>query len=269
MTSHPYLASPAPRAFAHRGWHFGEFQGLENTLAAFTEAARRGFEYLEIDVRVSSDGVVVVHHDATLDRVSNMEGRIGDMPWSALAEARVDGREPLSRLSDVLEALPDTKFNIDVKCDAAVEPFVDLVQRTAAFDRVAMAAFSTRRLNLMRRLFGASGGVVPIAAMTPAAVMTVWSSSRLGALGSQGALPKAILRRVAWGGMAQVPRTYAGRTLVDPKFIRAVHALGAEVHVWVVDSEAEMHELLSLGVDGLVTDRPETLQRVLNERNGS
>lgn len=257
MTPHPYLASPAPRAFAHRGWHTGEFDGLENTLAALREAVKRGYEYLEIDVQVTADGVVVVHHDPTLDRVTSLKGHIGELSWETLSTALVAGREPVSRLVEVLEELPDTKFNIDVKCQAAVEPFVDVVARTKTHDRVAIASFSTRRMHAMRAMFTARGGRVPIAAMTPAAVLALWSASRLGRT------PGWLSRRVAWGGMAQVPRTYRGLTLVDERFIRAVHSIGAEVHVWVIDEEAEMRELLDMGVDGLVTDRPDVLLRVL------
>lgn len=260
MDPHPYLASRKPRAFAHRGWHMGEFTGLENTLAALREAVRQGYEYLEIDVQVTADGVVVVHHDPTLDRVTNLKGHIGEVPWSELKEARVNGSEPISALSEVFEELPNAKFNIDVKCDAAVEPFVDLIQRMRTYDRIAMASFSTRRLHLMRKMFGADGGEVPIASMTPVAVFALWAAARLRAPAA------AVLRHVAWGGMAQVPATYRGLRVVDEKFIRTAHALGAEVHVWVIDTEEEMHEFLDMGADGIVTDRPDLLLRVLKDR---
>ena len=112
---HPYLAGRTPRAFAHRGWHIGELEGLENSLAAFRRAVEEGYTHVETDVHATADGVLVVHHDATLRRVAGHPGVLRTMPWADLAGVRLRGREPLPRLEEVLEALPDTRFNVDLK----------------------------------------------------------------------------------------------------------------------------------------------------------
>ncbi|MGH3999643.1 MAG: glycerophosphodiester phosphodiesterase, partial [Pseudonocardiaceae bacterium] len=73
---HPFLAGPFPRAFAHRGWHLDELAGMENSLSAFRRAVREGYRYLETDVRATRDGVVVVLHDAMLQRTTDSFGEV-------------------------------------------------------------------------------------------------------------------------------------------------------------------------------------------------
>ncbi|WP_019813218.1 glycerophosphodiester phosphodiesterase family protein, partial [Saccharomonospora saliphila] len=147
----PYLAAPPPRAFAHRGWHVDELAGMENSLPAFRRAVTEGYRYIETDVHATADGVVVVHHDPSLDRTTDGTGPIAGQTWRSVRRARIGGREPVSRLEDVLEELPEAFFNVDVKSDAAVEPFLRVVRRCGALDRVAAAAFSESRLVRLRR----------------------------------------------------------------------------------------------------------------------
>lgn len=250
---HTYLSTPLPRAFAHRGWHIGDLDGLENSLSAFQRAGAEGFCYVETDVRVTSDGVVVVHHDETLDRTTDRSGTISSLPWSEVRKAKIAGKESISRLEDVLEELPHVRFNIDVKIDAAVVPFARLLEKTQAFPRVAAASFSAARLGRIRKLCGPRLAM----AMGPLSSGVVWSNCRL---------PFMRLKFLARGVMAQVPIRYGRLTVVDEAFVRTAHRFGVEVHVWTVDDAQEMRQLLDLGVDGIVTDRPDTLRQVLLER---
>lgn len=250
---HAYLASPLPRAFAHRGWHIDELDGLENSLSAFRRAADEGYRYLETDVQVTSDGVVVIHHDSTLDRTTDRSGLIPALPWSEVRKARIGGREPVSRLEDVLEELPDAHFNIDVKIDAAVDPFIRVIERTGCVDRVAAASFSAARLARIRRL----GGPALAMAMGPLSAGVVWGNCWF---------PFVSLRRLARGAMAQVPMRYGRLSVVDKAFVRMAHRYGIEVHVWTIDDREQMHRLLDIEVDGIVTDRPDILRDVLLER---
>jgi glycerophosphoryl diester phosphodiesterase len=205
--SHPYLAGPYPRAFAHRGWHVGELAGMENSLAALSRARAEGFRYLETDVRVTSDGVVVVHHDAALDRTTDGRGVIGGLPWSVVGGARVGGREPLCRLDVLLEELPDALLNVDVKSDAAVEPVLATLRRCGALGRVCLASFSEARLVRLRRL----GGPGLLTSMGPRSVLGLWLGGRVP----------------GWpvvGGMAQVPVRYGRLRVVSagPDVLRSV-----------------------------------------------
>ncbi|MGZ3145406.1 glycerophosphodiester phosphodiesterase [Lentzea chajnantorensis] len=249
--THPYLAGPHPRAFAHRGWHLDDLTGMENSLSSFRRAAREGYHYVETDVHATSDGEVVVHHDHTLDRTTDGEGVVSALPWARVRDARVGGREPIARLADVLEELPETFFNIDVKADNAVEPVVTLLRKTGALHRVCLASFSDHRLARLRRL----GGAGLLTSMGPRSAGALWAARRV---------PFAGL--AVRGQVAQVPRSQGRLTVVDRRFVAAAHKRALEVHVWTIDDEADMRALLDLGVDGLVTDRPDVLRDVLRSR---
>ncbi|MGW4486261.1 glycerophosphodiester phosphodiesterase [Amycolatopsis sp. NPDC004368] len=251
--SFPYLADPLPRAFAHRGWHLDELEGMENSLPAFKRAVEEGYRYVETDVHATSDGVVVVHHDDTLDRTTDGRGSIAAQTWEQVKGVKVGGRAVLSRLEDVLEELPQVRFNVDVKANSAVEPFLRVLERTGAFDRVAAASFSDSRLARLRRLAGPK----LCTAMGPRSVLMVWAN---------GWVPPLPLSRFAGGCLAQVPVKQGPLTVVDRSFVRAAERAGFEVHTWTIDDPAQMRELLDLGVHGIVTDRPDLLREVLVER---
>ncbi|MFF7814659.1 glycerophosphodiester phosphodiesterase [Streptomyces roseolus] len=245
---HPYLDHPSPLPFAHRG---GTADGLENTAAAFRRAAAAGYRYFETDVHTTADGVLVAFHDATLDRVTDTAGRIRDLPWAAVREARVAGKEPLPLFEDLLQEFPEARWNVDLKTESALGPLVDLISRTAAWDRVLVSSFTEARIARAQRLAGprlaTSFGVTGVAAL------------RLRSLG----LP-APLR--AGAVAAQVPETQGGVRVVDRRFVRAAHARGLQVHVWTVNDPERMESLLDLGVDGIMTDHLETLREVLIAR---
>jgi glycerophosphoryl diester phosphodiesterase len=250
---HPYLDGPYPRAFAHRGWHVGELAGMENSLRSFRRAADEGYVYLETDVHATADGEVVVLHDHLMDRTTDGRGVIAEQPWSAVRTAKINGVEPVCRLQDVLEELPEVRLNVDVKTDSAVRPVLDVLRRTGAWDRVCLASFSEQRLVRLR----AAGG-----------------PRLLTSLGTWGAATLRVRSWVPWlrpapplrARLAQVPRRHGRIRVVDPVLLRYAHRHGVEVHVWTVDTAEEMVELLDLGVDGLVTDRPDVLRDVLHAR---
>ncbi|MBC3192034.1 glycerophosphodiester phosphodiesterase [Pseudonocardia sp. C8] len=254
---HPYLEGPFPRAYAHRGWHLGELAGCENTIAAFVAAADHGLRYVEMDVHASADGVPFVHHDPTLDRTTDTAGRIDRLTAAELDTVRVRGREPLPRLSDVLAALPGIRITIELKSDAVIAPTLAALDAAGAWDRVCLGSFHDRRLIAARR----AAGHVLCTSMGQHAVTAL----RARAWGA----PRWILPPPA-GLLAQVPPAF-GRIPVaaDRRFVAAAHATGREVHVWTVDEPAQMHALLDLGVDGLLSDRPDRLLQVLGERAGS
>ena len=245
----PFLDWPHPIPFAHRG---GAAEvGGENTMAAFGRAVEMGYRYLETDGRVTSDGVLLAFHDERLDRVTDLEGRLEDRPWSEVRRARVGAEgDPIVTMEALLDGFPDTRFNIDPKMDAAVAPLAEALRRTRAWDRVNIAAFSDRRLLQLRRAVGR-----PVCtSMGPAAIGRL----RLAGFGVPvGPFSAACV---------QVPLTYKGRTLVDGRFVSGAARRGIPVHVWTIDEPAEMHRLLGLGVGGIMTDRPSVLKQVMEER---
>jgi glycerophosphoryl diester phosphodiesterase len=240
-------------AFAHRGGaRHPELVGLENTLVAFEHAVKLGYTYLETDVHASGDGVLLAFHDDVLDRVTSSVGSIVEMTYVDLRTALIGGREPIPRMADLLEHLPDARWNIDLKSDVAVRLLADLVEATGAHDRVCIGAFSERRLRAFRRLVSR-----PVAT----------SYGPVG-VGLTRYAPGPLATRVLAGGgdALQVPHRNRGLLITTPELVARAHAAGRHVHVWVVDDPDEMAVLLDMGVDGLFTDRTDVLRDVLRAR---
>ncbi len=253
VSPHPYLDAPLPLALAHRGGAgLPANDGIENTLTAFRNAVALGYVFLETDVHVSADGVVYAFHDEHLGRMTGVETPIAALTSAEIDRVPVAGREPVPRLADLLATLPDARFNIDVKADGAVEATVQVVQEARAEDRVCLASFSGARLGRLRALCpdaARSGGPLEVAAL------------KLG--------PTRWVRRLAARRgvhCVQVPVRRGPITVVTPRFVRRAHETGLQVHVWTVDDPDEMRTLLEIGVDGIVTDRPDVLRDVLDER---
>ncbi len=101
-------------------------------MPAFEGAVLLGFRYVETDVHVTSDGVLLAFHDDVLDRVTDRSGIIAELPWSEVQKAKVSGREPIPLLEDLLGSFPDLRVNIDPKHDAAVAPLIDVIEKTSA-----------------------------------------------------------------------------------------------------------------------------------------
>ena len=245
---HPFLEHDGPIAFAHRG---GAGDWPENSLEAFANAVELGFHYVETDAHVTSDGVVIAFHDDHLDRVTDKVGLISELPWSEVSQARIDGIAPIPLLEDLFRTWPHLRINIDPKHDEVVEPLADLLQRMKTLDRVCLGSFSDRRLEHFRSRFGDE----ICTSMGPKGVARLRAASF------------GIGRNVPDGDCLQVP-THAGKVpLVDRRFLRRAHRAGLQVHVWTIDDADEMHRLLDLGVDGIMTDRPAALRSVLESRD--
>ena len=140
-------------AFAHRGGAYHpEIEGLENTLAAFKHAVALGYDYLETDVHVTSDGVLLAFHDAVLDRVTDLEGAIADLTFDEVRQALVGGREQVPTLAQLFDEFPRARFNIDIKSDGAVPVLAEFIEEREAWDRVLVGSFSPQRMAAFRRL---------------------------------------------------------------------------------------------------------------------
>ncbi|GAB3686472.1 glycerophosphodiester phosphodiesterase [Saccharopolyspora tripterygii] len=263
--THPFLDGPWPRAFAHRGWHLGELAAMENSLSAFRAAADEGYRYVETDVHATGDGVVVVHHDASLERTTDRAGAIARLPFSEVSQAKIGGREPVASLDAALEEFPGLLFNVDVKADSAAGPVLRTLRRHNAWDRVCLASFDDRRLDLLRKVGGPR--LLTSTGQRGVAALWAWSRlpllSRLPSVGSQRG-ERGPIR----GAAVQVPTRFKGLEVVDERFVALAHRWGVEVHVWTVDEPSEMRRLLDLGVDGLVTDRPDLLKALLRDPEG-
>jgi glycerophosphoryl diester phosphodiesterase len=241
-----FLDWPGPIPFAHRG---GASEAPENTMPAFEHAVRLGYRYVETDVHVTADGVLLAFHDDVLDRVTDRAGAISELPWSVVREAKVDGREPIPRFDELLAAWPDLRVNVDPKHDGAVDPLVETVRSAGAIDRVCIGAFSDDRLARVR---DALPGVCT--SLGPAGSLQL----------AQAVLGEAVPELPS--PCAQLPTHIGDTEVVTPALVATAHERGMQVHIWTIDERDEMERLLDLGVDGIMTDRPAVLRELLEAR---
>ncbi|MGC3996273.1 MAG: glycerophosphodiester phosphodiesterase [Anaeromyxobacter sp.] len=260
---HSYLQRPGPWLVAHRG---GSLLAPENTLAAFDRAAALGADAIETDVRLTADGVVVTFHDDDTARLLGEPGTIEARTFAELARLDAGARFTpdggatfpfrgqgltVPRLTEVLARYPDLRLNIDAKPDdeALAAALAAVIRGAGAGDRVCVGSFFDAQAERLGRLLPGCARYLPEQAAT------------CHVLAAKSGQPAASCP----GGyqLADLPHRLGDLVVVDAAVVAHFHALGIPVHVWTVDEEAEMRELLALGVDGLVTDRPDVAARVL------
>lgn len=242
-------------ALAHRGgWDADSPVGLENSLRAFEHAVNDlGYRYIETDVHASADGVLVALHDECLDRVTDRKGVVAELPFSEFRGARIASSEPVPTMDDVFEALPGVRLNIDIKHRNAIVPLVEAIRRHRAQSRVCVASFSPARLIRFRTLMGPD---VPTAASID---VVAWSAYVPW-------LPRLLNAGVQAFQIPWTQRIGPFRLPVLTARLRSVaRARDMRVHVWTIDDEQQMGELIDAGVDGIVTDRIDVLRHVASE----
>jgi glycerophosphoryl diester phosphodiesterase len=261
---HPlFTGRPAPWLIAHRG---GAALAPENTLLAFEEAVTRWrADMLELDVHFSRDGVAFVSHDPTVDRCTDGAGDIRSLSSTELG--RLDAAHHFTRdgtsfplrgrghrlptLQQVLRRFPGVPLNIDLKVEseAAADALARELRREQAEARVCVGAEWD-----------------PVAARLGEALPTACLFYPREALGG-------FVLSVRGGGqppparfhVLDMPLAYEGVRLVDAALLEAARQQGKWVNVWTIDDEAQMRELRTLGVGGIMTDRPDRLRAVLSD----
>jgi glycerophosphoryl diester phosphodiesterase len=259
----PYLTHPAPWLVAHRG---ASRLAPENTFIAFDRAVALGADAIETDVHLTRDGVVVVFHD---DDIEQLTGARGTIEERTLAEVRAldaahgftpDGGRtfPLRghgvqapTLAETLARYPALRFSIDAKSEdpALVDALVQDVRLAGAVERVCLGSFFDHQAERIGALLPEAARFLPQMAAT-CHVMAAKSGQPATACPSGYDL-------------AALPHRVDTMTVVDRPVVEHFHRLGIPVHVWTVDEEADMRALLALGVDGLVTNRPDLAARVM------
>lgn len=248
--------------YAHRG---GAALRPENTIASFDYGLSLGADGLEFDVRLSRDGVVVIHHDATLERTTNGSGSVSSLTADELA--RLDagywftpmdgGGKPgtgrsypyrglghgVPRLRQVLSRYPGVPLIIELKANdpELAERTVADVRAERASDRVSFGSFGWRALRTTRRL----EPQIPTGASREEVRLALYRSWVRWPLG------KEAYREF------QVPERSGPTRIVSRHFVKHAHRAGLKVKVWTVNDPADMRRLLEWGVDGLISDRPD------------
>jgi len=251
-----YFDGPKPRILAHRGLSFVGAQDQpsidENTIQAFTNAQQVGAQLIESDIQVTKDGVAVLFHDDDLARVAGIKRKVRDLTLVDLQKVTLEFGSRIPTLREALMALPNAKFNLDFKVSGAIKPAVRIIEELEAQDRILVACFSDGRrrqaLGLLKRPMASSAGSLT--------VIRLWLAAKLGNAKSISRLSKGLQA-------LQIPTSSGSINLSTPKFIKAMHDAGLELHYWTINDPAQMLELLQLGADGLVTDRADLAVEVV------
>ncbi len=259
---HTYLAG-SPLLIAHRG---GAGLAPENTMAAFRRAVESwGADMLELDVRTTRDGVLVVIHDESVDRTTDGTGLISELTWEEIRTLDAGFRfrdrgggfpfrgrgVTIPTFRELLEALPGVRLNVEAKDPVSAPRLVELVREHRALERVLVAAEHERNRKAVRGYPGPWG-----ASRTHIQRFVLLMGTPLGPFYTPGC------------DTLQVPETHKGIRILTPGFLREAHRRNIPVHVWTVDEEGDMRRLIRMGVDGIQTDRPDRLAAVLAEMVG-
>ena len=235
----------------------------ENTMVSFEEALRVGADAIETDIRLSSDGKVVVFHDADASRLVGHSRSIESSTWSEIADWDVGyayqeasgGRPFVGKgiraplLEDVLSAFPTTRLNIDIKdgTDRAIQATVEVLRSAGAEQRVLLTSFHTRARHRLVEL-GYRG---PLGFGIGQVLGLRFAPSPLLKFGRRA------------GDRIQIPVQQTGIRFGKPAFIKKMHALGIAVDFWTINDVQRARELIDLGADGIVTDDPQRIGEAL------
>jgi glycerophosphoryl diester phosphodiesterase len=257
-----FFDSPRPRVIAHRGAS-GVFP--ENTLLAFDGARECGAAYIELDIHMTRDGELVVAHDADLRRIAGRDGAIAEMTREELNAAdaaynfSLDGTDAfpfrgkgvrIPSLAEVLAAFPQERFVIEIKPSTRglVAPMLEVIEHA----------------RMRRRVLIASEHQEPIDELRTLAPHMPTNFARGDVAAFLASLPAGAVSYAPRGDALQLPPEHMSWKLVTAESVAAAHRIGAEVHVWTVNEEAEMRAFLALGVDGIITDYPARLIGLLS-----
>jgi len=260
--THPLFAVH-PTAYSHRG---GRLLWPENTVFAFQQSYDLGFRFFETDLHLTKDGVVVLFHDDYLDRTTDGTGNVWDYTVEELKEFDAAFRFGADRgwpyrgqgitapsLEEIVTTFPGIRLTLELKQGGLEEPLVAVLERLDLWDRVIIGGFDDRWARAVRK---ASGGKA-LTSSGSRETRAFWLASRAG-IGLR--TPAAAL---------QVPVRHGNLTIADDRLIAAAHKSGKQVHVWTVNEPEEMRRLLDMGVDGLMSDRPDILKAVFEERGAA
>jgi glycerophosphoryl diester phosphodiesterase len=229
-----------PRLLAHRGL---AVDAPENTLLAFVKALAAGATYLETDVHASKDGIAVLSHDPNLVRTAGHKVRVRELTLTQLRKIDLGEGQTFSTLSELLEAFPEARFNIDIKSLDAAKPAAEAILKAGAVDRVLITSFNRKRRHSAVRLMP---GVASSCSPGEILIAVIAAKLRL----------QAVIRwAFKHASAVQVPVRSAGVRIATRGVIKRFHDAGLEVHIWTINDVATMKRLLDLGVDGLFTDR--------------
>lgn len=254
-------AENKPEVIAHRG---GARQWPGETLFAFEQALAIGVDVIEMDVRSTKDGVLVLIHNETVDETTDGSGPVHGFLFDELEKLdagyrwTADGKTfpfrgqgiRVPRLEQILEKFPGQRMNIEMKQTepSIVEPLAELIRKHKMRDKVLVAAMSDKAMEDFRR-------AAPDVATSAARLELIKFVALSKVLPSSVKAPDT--------DSIQVKSKFSFLPIMTKRVVRAAHRLGLPIHAWTVNDLADMRRVISLGVDGIITDFPGPLMELL------
>lgn len=259
LPSRPFANQGGVVILAHRG-----FSGLypENTLLAFEKAAELPIDGLELDIHATRDGVLVVSHDDSVDRMTNGQGKIQNYTLNELNQLDAGYRFTLDEgqtypfrgqgltiptLEEVFQRFTALWINVDIKAHDknVVENFCDLISKYDAHQRLCVGSTSTKIVKYLRKI---CPQVVSIASLVEVAALLFLSKFYLERFYNKRYLVQASPQESRWG---------ISLDIVTRRFIVAAHRRETAVHIWTLNELTDMQRFIDWGIDGIITDYPD------------
>ena len=228
------------QGFVHRG---DTSTFLENTIEAFQSAISLGYQYLETDLRETSDGKIITFHDPNLKRITGANITISETKFSDIRMRRLPSRETIPTIDELLEEFPDSFFNMDLKVNQIEEKVLKKINSHNALERVCLGSFNSKTIKKINSL----------------------EPKILTSMGISQVIMYKFFQKKNLSKLIQIPTHWKGIKVITKKFIDKLHNDGLKVHVWTVNKETEMQSLIDLGVDGIMTDNASGLIKVMKQ----
>ena len=228
------------QGFVHRG---DTSIFLENTIEAFQSAVSLGYQYLETDLRETSDGKIITFHDPNLKRITGANITISETKFSDIRMRRLPSRETIPTIDELLEEFPDSFFNMDLKVNQIEEKVLKKINSHNALERVCLGSFNSRTIKKINSL----------------------EPKILTSMGISQVIMYKFFQKKNISKLIQIPTHWKGIKVITKKFIDRLHNDGLKVHVWTINKEKEMQSLIDLGVDGIMTDNASGLIKVMKQ----
>ena len=228
------------QGFVHRG---DTSIFLENTIEAFQSAVSLGYQYLETDLRETSDGKIITFHDPNLKRITGANITISETKFSDIRMRRLPSREIIPTIDELLEEFPDSFFNMDLKVNQIEEKVLKKINSHNALERVCLGSFNSKVIKKINSL----------------------EPKILTSMGISQVIMYKFFQKKNISKLIQIPTRWNGIKVITKKFIDRLHNDGLKVHVWTINKETEMQSLIDLGVDGIMTDNASGLIKVMKQ----
>ena len=219
---------------------------IENSFEAFNSVIQMGYKYIETDLRMTLDGEVIAFHDPNLRRLFNLDLWVKDLTFNEIANLFKEKKCRLLTLEDTLKEFPHVNFNIDLKVKEVIQQSIEIVRDLNAFDRVCFASFHsshTKKILLNNR------NAIVSMSMKDVALFKFF---------------KIHNKRIK---VIQIPIKWKGIKLLTRNLMQEAYKNNLLVHVWTVNDEVTINNLIDIGVNGIITDKPELLMKTMKERD--